>query len=218
MTYGDILNAFVVDYKLGLNVRPNRKEIDFTKNTALMYRMFMKALAEIQRKLMPVETSGDISLVSGTSEYDLPSDFGVHKLVKSTVGTSMNELAESSVSDLNKMFQSTTDNSGDCQYFAIYAPSETHKIKLFPAPNTSGTLTVFYYKKFLGFSSADNITLTTTFPLPDEYSEGVILYMINDVFGDDLSYARYQDKLDSLRGSRNVSIDTSLTYNLANID
>ena len=216
MTIGDILNAFEVDYKLGLSLRPNVREANFRSNLNFMYRMFAKAQAEIQRKLLPLQKSSEISLVAGTAEYDLPSDFGVHSSVKSTVFGSDMFLKEIAIDDLGQLV--TSYPSGETNYFGIYAPSGTHKIKVFPTPTNSGTLTVYYYVKLLNFGAADTIDLTDTFVLPDDYAEGVILFMLNDIFGDDLSYAKYREKLDSLKGSRVVSMDTNLTYDIAGLD
>jgi hypothetical protein len=215
MTLQDIAKGFEADYKLGV-MRRGIKEINF--GVALVYRMLTKGQAEVQRKLMATETYYDITLVPNTAEYDLPSDFGVHKLVKSSVSSSVIYLKEASIDNLNAMTINTTTETGESYYYAIYAASGTSKIKLFPVPSLAGTLTVSYYKKLLNYAASDTIDLTQTFTMPDEYAEAVILFMLNEVFSDDMSYARYREKMDSLKGSRNVSIDQGLTYDMARLD
>lgn len=206
MTLQDVRDIFINDYKIEC-VKRNVKEISF--NEKQVYLMMHRGLKEVQRKLNILESSTEISLVNGTQTYSLPSDFGNQINVKVLYESSPLFLTEVSKDEIDR-----TISDGEPLLYAIYFDGNTGKIKLYPTPTNSGTLTITYYKKIVNYSpSSDSIDLTETIPLPDEYIELVIIYMLSLLFDDKLEQFTYQ-----ARQSKRVSSVRQIKYDIGGLD
>lgn len=217
MTLDDLKNNFLVEYKVKARNR-GLKEVQFPK--AYIFKLINSALQHVQRELLPVRASENISIVSGTHTYSLSTAFGneISAIFTDSSDNSVTPLDKDNIDTLES-WTVDTETEGKPTHFAVYFDGNTAKIRLYPTPTTAGTLAVKNYKKLLQYApSGDPIDFSTSIPLPDEYTDLIILYMLYAVLEDEKIKRDLEELQKSLKGSRVNSINDQLHYNFANLE
>ncbi|GJQ44062.1 MAG: hypothetical protein JETCAE03_35600 [Ignavibacteriaceae bacterium] len=212
MLISEIRDLFVAQYKIQSQVR-DLKQIEIPEK--LLGSFISQAQQDIQRRLLVVESSVDITLSTLSNVHSLPSNFGLHK--HAYVG--QNLLDEKSARFIRE--QIAQGNSG--YWYAIYQQGNTQQIL---TPLTSGTLTLFYYPDFRYYqpsvsASQDWGTFSGTvfsgkLLLPDRYDMAILYYMLSQVIPD--YYQLYEKEIRSLRSSRVASFDDGFSYQFGGVE
>lgn len=163
---------------------------------------------DIQRRLAVVTVSYDITL-TGTSLYDLPSNFG-NDLTATCAGV---VLAKKPVKWMRELIAQSL--AGD--YYSIYVSGNTQQLL---TTVTSGTLTIYYHPDFnyyrpsLGSSqdwgNFSGIAYSGKLLVPDRYDMAVLYRMLGFLFPDYLTM--YEKELRSLRESRVGSTEDAMNW------
>lgn len=212
MTIKEIRDLFLSTYEIQSQVRGTGQIKIVDK---MLASFISQAQQDIQRRLLVVESSVDITLSTTTNVHSLPSNFGKHKhayigdmLLEEKPGRFIRE-------------QLALGNSG--YWYGIYQQGNTQQIIV---PLTSGTVTLFYYPDFRYYmpsvsSSQDWGTFSGTvfsgkLLLPDRYDMAVLYYMLAQVIPD--YWSLYEKEMRSLRGSRISSMDDGFSYELGGVN
>lgn len=168
---------------------------------------------DIQRRLSVVQSYTTITTEEGVNTYNLPTNFGKHKMVM--IGGL--KLTETSTDELlEHVSANSTPN-----YFAIYPSGKTQKIILDPTPNGAYTVYIYYFLDLGYFSPSGSATqdwgqfdqnyFYNYSPLPERYYRAIVLGMLSNWF---LEFkVDYERELLSLKESR-VSSLPQRTYSM----
>jgi len=163
-----------------------------------------QAQQDIQRRHSILQSSTSITLVSGTSAYSLPTDFGkVRTVISIDSGGDLDGVLEKI--SLQELRESETA-TGTPRKFAI-SEGATSQIVVYPTPSGSGTLTFYYYTspnyyQHSGVASQDwgSYPFSGSLKLPAKYSLAVIYSMLSNIFPDFMNL--YEKEVGSLRESQ----------------
>lgn len=181
----------MIDYAKSRN--PDFQDVS---NSEAILGIFNRVNSEIYEELIDIDPNRyrsiyDITVVTGTSEYDLPADFwrikgtqqGVKKIEQGQITESLYEREYGS------------------PYRGYYITND--KVVLTPQPKASETLTLVYTPNIAEMTSTtDEITLPDAYKYQDLYMWLVCIYyaeLIGDESRIDLYTARAQQLLDRLR-------------------
>lgn len=165
-----------------------------------------EAFQDIQRRHNVLQGYTTLSLVDGVNVYDLPSNFG--KMKKAMYSNmSLDEVP------FNE-FISLVDAEGQPTTFTMYPSGNTQQIAVYPKPDDSYTLYVYYYLD-LGYYSPsgdaqqdwgnfDGSVFSGSPKLPDRYNRAIKNYMLGLYFPEWMN--AYERELASLRESRVTSL------------
>jgi len=147
--------------------------------------------------------SNSITIVSGTQEYDLPSDFIMSTLVR--YGTQPLKKTEKRAIDISQQASS----SGTPSYYYIRGT----KIGLHPIPSQGGTLTLDYQKRLPTITSSQDSSF------PEDFDDAVIKYAAYLAFSN--YRPKYQDadrKLNDYRFALNTLLSAYGLYDMADLN
>ena len=212
MTILELRDLFQGEYTLAAQIRGGVK-IDI--GDKLLANFISQAQQDIQRRLLVVESSVDLTLASTTNVHSLPTNFGLHK--HAYLGTSLLEEKPA------RFMRELLAVGGTGNYFSIYQQGNTQQLI---TPHTSGTLTLFYYPDFRYYQpsvstsqdwgSFSGTVFTGKLMLPDRYDMAVLYYMLAKVIPE--YEAKYEREIRSLKGSRVSSMDDSFGYELGGVE
>lgn len=212
MTIKEIRDLFLAQYDIQAQVRGlvPIKIVD-----KMLASFISQAQQDIQRRLLVIETSVDITLSTTSNVHSLPTNFGQHKHAYSG-----NYLLDEKPGKFIRE-QLAIGNSG--YWFGIYPQGNTTQLI---TPLTSGTLTLFYYPDLRYYqpsvsSSQDwgnfsGTVFSGKLILPDRYDMAILYYMLAQVLPD--YWNLYEKEVRSLRGSRLSSMDSALGYELGGVN
>ena len=212
MSIKELRDLFLAQYEIQSQVRG----LTPIKIVDKMIASFIsQAQQDIQRRLLVVETSTDITLSTTGYVYSLPSNFGQHKhaYVSNMV---LEEKSEKFIRE-----QIAQGNSG--YWYGIYQQGNTQQLI---TSLTSGTLTLFYYldtnyyrpslSASQDWGNFNGIVYSGKLLLPDRYDMAVLYYMLAQVLPD--YWNLYEKEIRSLRGSRISSLDEGFSYELGGVN
>ena len=165
-----------------------------------------EAFQDIQRRLNVLQGYTTLTLEDGVNVYDLPTNFGKPKKVM------FSNLQLTEV-NFNKLI-SYVDAEGKPTHFTMYESGNTQQLIVYPKPDDTYTLYVYYYLD-LGYYSPsgesqqdwgnfDGSVFYGKPKLPERYSKAVKNYVLGLYFPD--WELRYKEELNSLRESRVTSL------------
>jgi hypothetical protein len=212
MTIKEIRDQFLGQYEIQSQVKGIKRIRIGDKMLAFF---ISSAQQDIQRRLAVVESTTDITLLTTTNEYSLPSNFGQHK--HAYVGsTPLDEKPERFIRE-----QIAAGNSG--YWYGIYVAGNTQKLI---TPISSGTLTLYYYPDLRYYQpsiSSDQdwgnfsgTVFTGKLILPDRYDQAVLYFMLAQIMPD--YYGMYEKEVKSLRESRISSADEGMQYHFGGVE
>jgi len=211
VTINEVRDLFVGTYKLQAQVR-GVSQIEI--GNKLLASFISQAQQDIQRRLLVVESSTDVTLETTTNVHSLPTNFGQHK--HAYIGTTLLEEKPA------RFMRELLATGGTGNYFGIYQQGNTQQII---TTSTSGTLTLFYYPDFRYYQPSvssdqdwgnfNGIVFTGKLLLPDRYDMAVLYYMLSQVIPDYDN--KYEREIRSLRGSRVSSMDDGFSYEFGGV-
>lgn len=165
-----------------------------------------EAFQDIQRRLNVLQGYSTITLEDGVNVYDLPSNFGK---MKKAMYSNM-QLDEVSFNE----FITLVDAEGQPTTFTMYPSGNTQQIAVYPKPDATYTLYIYYYLD-LGYYSPsgdaqqnwgnfDGSVFSSTPKLPERYNRAIKNYMLGLYFPEWM--AAYEREVASLRESRVSSL------------
>ena len=212
MVIKELRDLFLAQYEIQSQVRGTGQIKIVDK---VLASFISQAQQDIQRRLLVVESSVDITLTTTTYVHSLPSNFGQHKHAYCS-NMLLEERSERFIRE-----QITSGNSGF--WYGIYQQGNTQQII---TSLTSGTVTLFYYPDFryyqpsLGstqdWGNFSGTVYTGKLLLPDRYDMAVLYYMLAQVIPD--YWGLYEKEIRSLRGSRISSMDDGFGYELGGVN
>jgi phage anti-repressor protein len=126
--------------------------------------------------------------VSGTQDYDMPTDFGKEIYVYDA--TNKYQLASATFQELVDQFPSTLDSSGTATLYSVYekivASVRTKRMRLYPTPSAAVTIKVPYIVKATDLSNNTDIPII-------ECEDGLELGATADTFRYLKQYAKATD-------------------------
>lgn len=167
-----------------------------------------EAFQDIQRRANVLQGYSTITTEDGVNVYDLPSNFG--KMKKAMYSNL--ELDEVSFNE----FITLVDAEGQPTTFTMYPSGNTQQIAVYPKPEDTYTIYIYYYLDLGYYSPAgdaqqnwgnfDGSVFAGQPKLPERYNKAIKCYMMGLEFPD--WEQRYERELASLRESRVLSLPT----------
>lgn len=175
-----------------------------------------EAQQDIQRRLAVIEDSTTITTVSGTSEYNLPSNFGSIKSV-TIANVPLKQVLASDI------YNYPASSSEPIEY-SLLISGNTQKIQFYPTPNAELSVVVKFNvdSNFYSPSGAssqdwgtfDGSAFSGNLLLPERYTLALEYYVLSLYLPDYV--AKYERELNSLRESQVTSV-RPLKYKIAGI-
>jgi hypothetical protein len=155
------------------------------------------------------------------SDYFLPLDFGAMIDLHNSDNRPLKPLEHSKIYHL-------TSKSDEGTAYYVYAVDGRYKIKIYPTPDTAETLTVIYnsatgyYSPTLGANQNwgwfDGNDFSDTIKLPQEYTEAIVMFVLDKLLGGNVYQMQYEQQLDSLKQTKHYNVTDSFTYHFGGLD
>lgn len=147
-------------------------------NTQLK-RWINQAVTDIAVVAKPFETSVDVSVIAGTSEYTVAATIiQIDRCYYLPTGSSQAiPLSAKHWEKMDEMWGSWQNiSSGDPYTFSTFGYSPNLKVKLYPVPSRAGTLRIYHRAAPAGIVE-DETTDNSTLGIPDFWTEAIVYYV-----------------------------------------
>lgn len=130
------------------------------------------AIKDIARRTELYGATATVSLVNGTQSYVCPTDMiRINRVEVEVAGDSRTyplEFRDNNAMDEVWATNQKTRNGTPC-YFTLWGSPPSLGIKLWPVPQSAGTMTIYYYKQ-----PAETTSPSATIPLPMGWDDAVV--------------------------------------------
>ncbi len=140
---------------------------------AQLERWANEGIRDIARRAETLQTRADITAVTGTQEYSLPTDvLRVYRVeYRPTGSSSVYPLEYRDFNSMDEVWWSAQTISRNYPVmFTMWGYPPTLKMIVYPTPSTGGSFKVFYYQ------SPALVTGSTVIPVPEGWVDLVALY------------------------------------------